>query len=31
MAMKELLIIVGFVVFWIVLQKIILPKLGIPT
>jgi hypothetical protein len=29
--MKELLIIVGFVVFWIVLQKIILPKLGIPT
>jgi len=31
MLMKEILILVGFVVFWIALQKFILPKLGIHT
>lgn len=29
--MKELLIILGVVAFWIVLQKYILPRLGVPT
>ncbi len=29
--MKDLLIIFGFVAFWIVLQKYILPRLGVPT
>ncbi len=29
--MKDLLMIVGFVAFWIVLQKYILPRLGVPT
>ncbi len=27
----ELLLFVGFVVFWVVLQTWILPKLGVPT
>jgi hypothetical protein len=29
--MKDLFILIGIVVFWIVLQKYILPRLGIPT
>ena len=29
--MKELLLLIGFVVLWIALQKFILPKLGIHT
>lgn len=29
--MKEMLIVIGMVVFWIVLQKYILPRLGVPT
>lgn len=29
--MKEMLLMVGFVAFWIVLQKYILPRLGVPT
>ena len=29
--MKDLLLIIGFLVFWIVLQKYILPRLGVPT
>jgi hypothetical protein len=29
--MKEMLLLVGFVVLWVALQKFILPKLGIPT
>lgn len=29
--MKELLLLIGFVAFWIVLQKYILPRLGVPT
>ncbi len=29
--MKDLLLIVGFLVFWVVLQKYILPRLGVPT
>lgn len=29
--MKEVLMLAGFVVFWIALQKYILPKLGIST
>ncbi len=29
--MKELLLLIGFVVFWVVLQKYILPRLGVPT
>ena len=29
--MKELLLLIGFVVFWVVLQKHILPRLGVPT
>ncbi len=31
MTMKEMLLLVGFVVLWVALQKFILPKLGIPT
>lgn len=29
--MKDVLLMIGFLVFWIVLQKIILPRLGVPT
>ena len=29
--MKELLLLIGFVLFWVVLQKYILPRLGVPT
>jgi hypothetical protein len=29
--MKDILLIIGFLVFWIVLQKFILPRLGIKT
>ena len=29
--MKELLLLIGFVVFWVVLQKYILPRLGVST
>ena len=29
--MKEMLLLIGFVVLWIALQKFILPKLGIHT
>jgi hypothetical protein len=31
MQMKDGLILVGVVAFWIVLQKYILPRLGVPT
>jgi hypothetical protein len=29
--MSDLLLILGFVVFWIVLQSWLLPRLGVPT
>ena len=29
--MKDLLILIGVVVFWVVLQRYILPRLGVPT
>lgn len=29
--MKELLIMIGIVAFWIILQKYILPRLGVQT
>jgi len=29
--MKDLLLLVGFLIFWVVLQKYILPRLGIST
>lgn len=29
--MKELLLLIGFVLFWVVLQKYILPRLGVST
>ena len=29
--MNDLLVLLGFVAFWIVLQKYILPRLGVPT
>jgi hypothetical protein len=29
--MKEILLLIGILVFWIVLQKYILPRLGVPT
>jgi hypothetical protein len=29
--MQDLLILIGFFVFWIVLQKYILPRLGVST
>ena len=29
--MKELFVMIGIVVFWIVLQKYILPRLGVQT
>ena len=29
--MNEFLMMVGFLAFWIVLNKIILPRLGVPT
>jgi hypothetical protein len=29
--MKDLLLLIGIVVFWIVLQKYVLPRLGIST
>ena len=29
--MRNILLLIGFVVFWFVLQKYILPRLGVPT
>lgn len=29
--MKEILLVIGFLVFWFALQKYILPRLGVPT
>jgi hypothetical protein len=29
--MKSVLLMIGFLVFWFVLQKYILPRLGVPT
>lgn len=29
--MKDLLLLLGFLAFWIALQKFILPRLGVPT
>lgn len=29
--MQELLLMIGFLVFWVVLQKYILPRLGVST
>lgn len=29
--MKDLLLLIGIIVFWVVLQKFILPRLGVPT
>jgi len=29
--MKDLLLIIGFLIFWVVLQKYILPRLGVST
>ena len=29
--MKDLLLFIGFLVFWVVLQKYILPRLGVST
>ena len=29
--MKSMLLLIGFLVFWFVLQKYILPRLGVPT
>ena len=29
--MKDLLMIIGFLIFWVVLQKYILPRLGVST
>lgn len=29
--MKDMLLLIGFLVFWFVLQKYILPRLGVPT
>ena len=29
--MKDLLLLIGFLVFWVVLQKYILPRLGVST
>ena len=29
--MKNILLLIGFLVFWVVLQKYILPRLGVPT
>lgn len=29
--MKDLLVMLGFLAFWVVLQKYILPRLGVPT
>jgi|GEM_PF-2688311 len=29
--MNELLMMAGFLAFWVVLNKIILPRLGVPT
>ena len=29
--MKDVLPLIGFLVFWFVLQKFILPRLGVPT
>ena len=29
--MKDMLVMIGFLVFWIALQKFILPRLGVPT
>lgn len=29
--MNELLMMLGFLAFWVILNKVILPRLGIPT
>jgi hypothetical protein len=29
--MNDVLLLVGFLVFWVVLQKYILPRFGVPT
>jgi hypothetical protein len=29
--MKDILVMIGILVFWVVLQKYILPRLGVPT
>lgn len=29
--MKDIMILLGFLVFWVVLQKYVLPRLGVPT
>jgi hypothetical protein len=29
--MRDILILAGIIIFWIVLQKYILPRLGVPT
>jgi hypothetical protein len=29
--MKDILLLIGILIFWIVLQKYILPRLGVPT
>ncbi len=29
--MKDILLLIGFLIFWIALQKYILPRLGVPT
>ena len=29
--MNELLMMLGFLAFWIILNKVILPRLGVPT
>jgi hypothetical protein len=29
--MKDLLLLLGFLAFWVILQKYILPRLGVPT
>ena len=31
MIMNDLLLLIGFLLFWFVLQKYILPRLGVPT
>ncbi len=29
--MQEIFMLIGFFVFWIVLQKFVLPRMGVPT
>ncbi len=29
--MKDLLMLLGFLAFWIVLQRFVLPRMGVPT